>query len=108
MSRIGKKPVSIPAGVTVDIAAGNNVTVKGPKGSLTYAFHPDMILKVEGNTVIVDRPDEEHLQIYTPNDYSHLESDSKMIQAAVDEAAKVGATVEIPRQTIWPYCRSNH
>ena len=61
MSRIGKKPVIIPAGVTVDIAAGNNVTVKGPKGSLTYAFHPDMILKVEGNTVIVDRPDEEHL-----------------------------------------------
>ena len=61
MSRIGKKPVIIPAGVTVEVAAGNNVTVKGPKGTLTYAFHPDMILKVEGNTVIVDRPDEEHL-----------------------------------------------
>ena len=61
MSRIGKKPVIIPAGVSVEIAAGNNVTVKGPKGTLTYAFHPDMILKVEGNTVIVDRPDEEHL-----------------------------------------------
>ena len=61
MSRIGKKPVIIPAGVSVEIAAENNVTVKGPKGTLTYAFHPDMILKVEGNTVIVDRPDEEHL-----------------------------------------------
>ena len=61
MSRIGKKPVIIPAGVSVEVAAGNNVTVKGPKGTLTYAFHPDMILKVEGNTVIVDRPDEEHL-----------------------------------------------
>ena len=61
MSRIGKKPVIIPAGVTVDVAAGNNVTVKGPQVTLTYAFHPDMILKVEGNTVIVDRPDEEHL-----------------------------------------------
>ena len=61
MSRIGKKPVIIPAGVSVEIAAGNNVTVKGPKGTLTYAFHPDMILKQEGNTVIVDRPDEEHL-----------------------------------------------
>ena len=61
MSRIGKKPVTIPANVTVDIAEGNVVTVKGPKGTLTYAFHPDMILKMEGNTVIVDRPDEEHL-----------------------------------------------
>ena len=61
MSRIGKKPVIIPAGVTVDVAADNVVTVKGPKGTLTYGFHPDMILKVEDNTVIVDRPDEEHL-----------------------------------------------
>ena len=61
MSRIGKKPVIIPANVTVDIAEGNAVTVKGPKGSLTYGFHADMIIKQEGNTVIVDRPDEEHL-----------------------------------------------
>ena len=61
MSRIGKKPVIIPAGVTVDIAAGNNVTVKGPKGTLTYAFHPDMILKMDGNVLTVERPDEEHL-----------------------------------------------
>ena len=61
MSRIGKKPVIVPANVTVTIADGNVVTVKGPKGSLTYAFHPDMILKMDGNTVIVDRPDEEHL-----------------------------------------------
>ena len=61
MSRIGKKPVIIPAGVTVDIAAGNAGTVKGPKGELSYQFHADMILKQEGNTIIVDRPDEEHL-----------------------------------------------
>ena len=61
MSRIGKKPVVIPANVTVDIAEGNVVTVKGPKGSLTYTFHPDMIIKKEENTVVVDRPDEEHL-----------------------------------------------
>ena len=61
MSRIGKKPVIIPANVTVTIAEGNNVTVKGPKGELKYGFHPDMILKQEGNTVIVERPDEEHL-----------------------------------------------
>ena len=61
MSRIGKKPVIVPANVTVSIADGNVVTVKGPKGELTYGFHPDMILKQEGNTIIVDRPDEEHL-----------------------------------------------
>ena len=61
MSRIGKKPVIIPAGVSVDIAASNNVTVKGPKGTLTYAFHPDMILKMDGNVLTVERPDEEHL-----------------------------------------------
>ena len=61
MSRIGKKPVVIPAGVTVDIAADNAVTVKGPKGTLSYNFHPDMILKVDGTVLTVERPDEEHL-----------------------------------------------
>ena len=61
MSRIGKKPVIIPANVTVDIAEGNVVTVKGPKGTLTYTFHPDMILKVEGNVATVERPDDERL-----------------------------------------------
>ena len=61
MSRIGKKPVTIPANVTVTVAEGNVVTVKGPKGTLTQAMHPDMIIKVEGNTLIVERPDEEHL-----------------------------------------------
>ena len=61
MSRIGKKPVIIPANVTVESAEGNNVTVKGPKGTLNYTFHPDMILKVEGNVLTVERPDEEHL-----------------------------------------------
>ena len=59
MSRIGKKPVIIPANVTVDIAEGNNVTVKGPKGTLSYTFHPDMILKVEGNVLTVSRPTDE-------------------------------------------------
>ena len=59
MSRIGKKPVIIPAGVTVDIAAGNNVTVKGPKGSLTNTFNADMIINVEGNVLTVSRPTDE-------------------------------------------------
>ena len=61
MSRIGKKPVIVPANVTVAIADNNVVTVKGPKGEMTYGFHPDMILKQEAGVIIVDRPDEEHL-----------------------------------------------
>ena len=59
MSRIGKKPVVIPANVTVTVAEGNVVTVKGPKGELTNKFHQDMILKVEGNVLTVSRPDDE-------------------------------------------------
>ena len=59
MSRIGKKPVIIPANVTVDIAEGNAVTVKGPKGTLSYTFHPDMILNLDGAVLTVSRPSDE-------------------------------------------------
>ena len=59
MSRIGKKPVIIPANVTLDVAAGNVVTVKGPKGELTNTFNADMIIKVEGNVLTVSRPSDE-------------------------------------------------
>ena len=59
MSRIGKKPVIIPANVTVDVAEGNVVTVKGPKGTLTNTFNADMILNVEGNVLTVSRPTDE-------------------------------------------------
>jgi large subunit ribosomal protein L6 len=56
MSRIGKKPINIPAGVTVDVSAHNVVTVKGPKGTLTQDIHPDMTLKVEDNELTITRP----------------------------------------------------
>ena len=59
MSRIGKKPVIIPANVTVNVAEGNVVTVKGPKGELTNTFNADMIIKVEGNVLTVSRPTDE-------------------------------------------------
>ena len=59
MSRIGKKPVIIPANVTVDIAEGNVVTVKGPKGELTNTFNADMFITVEGNVLTVSRPSDE-------------------------------------------------
>ena len=59
MSRIGKKPVIIPANVTVNVADGNVVTVKGPKGELTNTFNADMIINVEGNVLTVSRPTDE-------------------------------------------------
>ena len=59
MSRIGKKPVVIPAGVTVNVAEGNVVTVKGPKGELTNTFNADMMINVEGNVLTVSRPTDE-------------------------------------------------
>ena len=59
MSRIGKKPVIVPANVTVNVAEGNVVTVKGPKGELTNTFNADMIINVEGNVLTVSRPTDE-------------------------------------------------
>lgn len=61
MSRIGKMPIHIPAGVEVHVAEGNVVTVKGPKGTLTRSFHPDMQIQLEGTVLTVSRPDDEHL-----------------------------------------------
>ncbi len=55
MSRIGKLPIPIPAGVTVEIKAGR-ATVKGPKGQLTVDFDPDIAVKVEEGQVVVTRP----------------------------------------------------
>ena len=60
MSRIGRKPIAVPAGVDVKID-GRVVTVKGPKGTLTKSFHKDMIIKLEGNEIIVERPTEDKL-----------------------------------------------
>ena len=58
MSRIGRKPINIPAGVEVSVN-GCEVTVKGPKGTLKETFKPSMTVKVEGANVIVTRPDDE-------------------------------------------------
>lgn len=58
MSRVGKAPISLPAGVTIDIK-GSTVKVKGPKGELTQEIHPDMSVKVEDATITVERPTEQ-------------------------------------------------
>jgi large subunit ribosomal protein L6 len=59
MSRIGRKPIILPPEVTMTIAEGNVVTVKGPKGQLCAPLHKDMILEKKDNTVEVKRPTEE-------------------------------------------------
>ena len=61
MSRIGRMPITVPAGVTVSVAEGNVVTVKGPKGQLTRTLRPEMIIKQEGSTITVERPSDDKL-----------------------------------------------
>ena len=58
MSRIGRMPIAIPAGVTVEIAENNHVTVKGPKGTLERTLPSEMDIKVEGSEVVVTRPND--------------------------------------------------
>lgn len=66
MSRIGKKPIEVPAGVTVTVAADNTVTVKGPKGELTRTFNPDITISQEENVITLSRPSDskEHRTIH--------------------------------------------
>ena len=58
MSRIGRMPIAIPAGVTVEVAENNKVTVKGPKGTLTRVMVPEMEIKVDGAVANVSRPND--------------------------------------------------
>jgi len=66
MSRIGKKPIEVPENVTVTIAEGNFVTVKGPKGELTNTFNSDIKIEQENNVITLIRPSEskEHRSIH--------------------------------------------
>ncbi|HRA89480.1 MAG TPA: 50S ribosomal protein L6, partial [Planctomycetaceae bacterium] len=57
MSRIGKKPVPVAAGVNVEIS-GNRISSKGPAGELSFEFHPTMQVAVDGANVVVTRPDD--------------------------------------------------
>ncbi len=66
MSRIGKVPISVPAGVKVDIAAGNVITVTGPKGTLKRTFPEALGIEMENGTITVSRPDDsnEHRSLH--------------------------------------------
>ena len=59
MSRIGKLPINLPAGVSVTVNKDNSVTVKGPKGELTQQINADIKVSVEDNTVVLERPSEQ-------------------------------------------------
>ena len=59
MSRIGRAPIAVPAGVTVTISDGNNVTVKGPLGELNQQFNAALTIAKEGETIVVSRPNDE-------------------------------------------------
>ena len=58
MSRIGRMPIAVPAGVTVEIAENNKVTVKGPKGTLERVLPAEMEIKQEGSEIVVSRPND--------------------------------------------------
>ena len=66
MSRIGRMPITVPAGVEVNVAEGNLVTVKGPKGTLTQQLHPAMIIEQDGAVITVKRPSDakEHRSLH--------------------------------------------
>lgn len=59
MSRIGRAPITVPAGVTVTLGNANHMTVKGPKGTLERDLHADMQINIEGDVITVTRPTEE-------------------------------------------------
>ena len=63
MSRIGRMPITVPAGVEVTIAENNVVTVKGPKGTLTQSLRPEMIIEQEGNVIHVKRPSDDKMHV---------------------------------------------
>ena len=79
MSRIGKMPIAIPAGVTVEVAENNKVTVKGPKGTLERVLAPEMEIKVEGSEVVVTRP----------NDLKRISKPGLRVYASKDELPRV-------------------
>lgn len=61
MSRIGRRPIAVPANVELTLGDGNAVTVKGPKGTLSQTFHPDLMISRENGTITIERPNDDRL-----------------------------------------------
>ena len=92
MSRIGRLPVAIPAGVTVEVAENNVVTVKGPKGTLTRELPTEMEIKVEGEEVTVTRP----------NDLKKMKSLHGLTRTLINNMV-VGVTEGIDKEKVGQY-----
>ena len=87
MSRIGRKPIEVPAGVEVKVD-NNLVTVKGPKGELTQQIHPNMEIVIDGNVVMVNRPNDDKLN-------RSLHGMSRTLVANMVEGVSKGFTKEL-------------
>lgn len=59
MSRIGRAPITVPAGVEITVGEGNHITVKGPKGTLERKVAPQMLIEIENGVLHVKRPNDE-------------------------------------------------
>lgn len=88
MSRIGNKAITIPAGVTVEIKAGNEVTVNGPKGTLTRTFNPILGIEVNEGILTVSRPNEE-------KHTKQLHGTTRALLANMVEGVSTGFTKEL-------------
>lgn len=88
MSRIGNKAITIPAGVTVDIKAGNEVTVNGPKGTLTRTFNPILGIEINEGILTVSRPNEE-------KHTKQLHGTTRALLANMVEGVSAGFTKEL-------------
>ena len=88
MSRIGNKAITVPAGVELTIAEGNEVTVKGPKGSLTKTFSPLMEISVDENVITVKRPNEE-------KHTTQLHGTTRALLATMVEGVSTGFTKQL-------------
>lgn len=88
MSRIGNKAITIPAGVTVDIKAGNEVTVSGPKGALTRTFNPILGIEINEGILTVSRPNEE-------KHTKQLHGTTRALLANMVEGVSAGFTKEL-------------
>ncbi len=70
MSRIGRKPINIPAGVTASVDNGV-ITVKGPKGTLDFKFNPAMTVEIKGDVIEVTRPNDDKGKPFTSRPYKN-------------------------------------